>query len=191
VRQLIEAASVPVRAMILLGINGGMGNADCGMLALSAVDLDNAILDFPRPKTGIPRRFPLWPETVEAIRAALDCRPPAKKTDHAGLVFITKYGKPWAKLTADNTLAKEMGKLLRELGINGRKGLGFYTLRHLFRTVADESKDQPAVDYVMGHEVPHMSSVYRETLSDERLRAVVEHVRRWLFPSLAFATVAS
>jgi hypothetical protein len=35
----------------------------------------------------------------------------------------------------------------------------------------------------MGHEVPHLSSVYRETISDDRLRAVVDHVRQWLFPS--------
>ena len=74
-----------------------------------------------------------------------------------------------------------MRKLLDKLHINGRKGLGFYRLRHTFRTVADESKDQPAVDYIMGHEVPHMSSVYRETISDARLRAVAEHVRGWLF----------
>jgi hypothetical protein len=33
----------------------------------------------------------------------------------------------------------------------------------------------------MGHEVPHVSSVYRETISDARLWAVVEHVRAWLF----------
>ena len=36
-------------------------------------------------------------------------------------------------------------------------------------------------DGAMGHEVPHMSSVYRETISDARLRAVTEHVRAWLF----------
>jgi hypothetical protein len=33
----------------------------------------------------------------------------------------------------------------------------------------------------MGHEIPHMSTVYRERISDERLRAVADHVRRWLF----------
>ena len=100
----------------------------------------------------------MWPETVDAIHAALACRPESKRAEHAGLVFITKYGKTWAKLTADNTLAKEIDKLLRAFGINGSKGLGFYTLRHTFRTVADESKDQPAVDFIMGHEVPHTSS---------------------------------
>ena len=74
------------------------------------------------------------------------------------------------------------GRLLRSPCINGRKGLGFYTLRHTFRTVADEAKDQPAADYIMGHEIPHMSTVYRERISDERLKAVTDHVRGWLFP---------
>ena len=46
--------------------------------------------------------------------------------------------------------------------------------------MADESRDQPAVDYTMGHEVPHMS-VYRETISDARLKAVTDHVHGWLF----------
>jgi integrase len=181
-RRLLAAAGTAMRAMILLGVNGGFGNADCGRLPLSAVDLEHAVIDFPRPKTGIPRRCPLWPETVEAIRGAVAGRPSPKKEEHAGLVFITKYGLPWAKDTADQTLAKEFGKLLRSLGINGRSGLGFYTFRHTFRTVADESKDQPAVDYIMGHEVPHMSSVYRETISDGRLKAITDRVRAWLFP---------
>ena len=48
--------------------------------------------------------------------------------------------------------------------------------------MADEAKDQPAADFIMGHEVPHMCSVYRETISDERLKAVADHVRKWLFP---------
>ena len=110
-------------------------------------------------------------------------RPEPKKEEHAILLFITKYGLPWAKDTADQTLAKEFGKLLRALQINGRTGLGFYTLRHTFRTVADESKDQPAVDFIMGHEIPHMSAVYRETISDARLKAVTDYVHNWLFAS--------
>jgi hypothetical protein len=34
----------------------------------------------------------------------------------------------------------------------------------------------------MGHEIPHMSAVYRETISDARLKAVTDHVRGWMFP---------
>jgi hypothetical protein len=83
--------------------------------------------------------------------------------------------------TSDNPVAKETAKLLKALSINRRKGLGFYTLRHVFRTVADEAKDQPATDFIMGHEIPHMSAVYRETIADTRLRAVADHVRAWLY----------
>jgi integrase len=182
IRRLIDAGGTQVKAMLLLGINGGFGNSDCANLPVSALDLDSAIIDFPRPKTGIARRCPLWPETIEAIRAALACRPKAKKPEDAGLLFITKYGWSWGKDTSDNPISKEMSKLLKDLGINGRKGLGFYTLRHTFRTIADEAKDQPAADFLMGHEAPHMSSHYREVISDERLRAVVNHVHAWLFP---------
>jgi integrase len=187
IHRLLAAASVPVKAQLLLGINCGFGNTDCGTLPQSAIDWDNAIIDYPRPKTGIPRRCPLWPETIAALREALALRPNPKRPEHAGLVFITQRGLSWAKETSDTPLAKEVAKLLRALGINGRKGLGFYTLRHTFRTIADEAKDQPAADYIMGHEVAHMSSVYRETISDERLRAVADHVRKWLFPPTAAA----
>src|SRR5204862_4977252 len=105
-----------------------------------------------------------------------------KKQELAGLVFITKYGLSWGKDTTDNPVTKETAKLLRALHINGRKGLGFYTLRHTFRTVADESKDQVAVDYIMGHARDDMASVYRETIADARLKAVTDHVHAWLFP---------
>jgi integrase len=181
IRKLLNGAPVHLRAMTLLGINAGFGNADCGNLPLSAVDLEHGWIDYPRPKTGIARRCALWPETMAAINESMAKRPQPKDPANAGLVFVTKYGLPWHKDSSDHTLAKEYAKLLHELGINSRKGLGFYTLRHTFRTVADESKDQPAVDFIMGHEVPHMSAVYRESISDERLAAVAGHVHRWLF----------
>jgi integrase len=182
IRRLIGAASAQVKAMILLGINCGYGNADCGTLPLSAVDLDRGVIDHPRPKTGIPRRCVLWPETATAIKEALAQRPQPKDTANANLVFVTRWGDCWTKATDNCAITKETSKLLKALGINGRKRLGFYTLRHTFRTVADEAKDQPAADYIMGHEVPHMSSVYRETISDARLKAVADHVHAWLFP---------
>lgn len=179
IHRLLDAAGGQLKAMLLLGINCGFGNADCGMLMLSVLDLERAFIDFPRPKTGIPRRCPLWPETVDAIKEALVHRPEPKKEDYASLVFITQRCLSWAKDTNDSPTSKEVRKLLDKLGINGHRN--FYTLRHTFRTVADESKDQPAVDFIMGHEVPHMSSVYRETISDARLKAVTDYVRKWLF----------
>ena len=180
VRALIGAAGCPLKAMILLGINCGFGNADCGNLPRSALDLERGWVDYPRPKTGIARRCPLWPETVAALTDALAKRPDPKDDEAAGLVFVTQRGLSWSKDTSDNPVSKEFRKRLDALGINGQRN--FYTLRHTFRTVADESKDQPAVDHIMGHESPHMSSVYRESISAERLKAVTDYVRGWLFP---------
>ena len=56
VRTLLDKASPQLKAMILLGINAGFGNADCAALPQSALDLDREWLAFPRPKTGIDRR---------------------------------------------------------------------------------------------------------------------------------------
>jgi integrase len=175
VRGLLGAASTQLRAMVLLGVNAGMGNTDCGRLPVAALDLDAGWLDFPRPKTGIARRCPLWPETVAAIREALAKRAEPKDPADAGLVFVTKYGGPWVQ----TAVTHEMTKLLRDLDINGHRN--FYALRHTFRTIADRAKDQPACDHIMGHARDDMASVYREGIEDERLLAVSEHVRAWLF----------
>src|SRR5262249_44257870 len=51
VRRLLDAAGVQLKAMILLGVNCGFGNADCGALPQSALDLEAGVIDFPRPKT--------------------------------------------------------------------------------------------------------------------------------------------
>src|SRR4029077_16629742 len=132
-----------------------------------------------RPKTGVARRCPLWPETVAAIKEALANRPEPKEKADQSLVFLTQRGYSWHKDNSDSPITKEMRKLLDKLSLNGHRN--FYTLRHTFRTIADESKDQPAVDHIMGHESPHMSSIYREKISEERLKAVTDQVRGWLF----------
>jgi integrase len=182
---MLASADAQLPGMILLGLNCGFGMADCGRLPISSVDLESGWVDFPRVKTGIPRRCPLWPETVVAVREAIVMRPEPKNPADAGLVFLTARGHPWNKENMSSPAVWKFRKLLIALGINGRKGIGFYTLRHTFRTVADESKDQPAADHIMGHARDDMASVYRERINDERLRAVADHVRRWLFGDLS------
>jgi integrase len=182
IRAMLDAATQPLKAMILLGINCGFGNSDVGNLPLSALDLDGGWVDYPRPKTGIPRRCPLWPETTAAIREAIGCRPAPKDDAARNLVFVTCRGGSWFKTSIDdNPVAKETVKLLKALGIK-RPNLAFYGLRRTFATIAGESRDQPAVDAIMGHSRPDdMPGLYREMISDERLRAVAETVRTWLF----------
>lgn len=179
IRAMLPEASAQLKAMILLGINAGLGNGDCGKLTQSALDLENGWLDFPRPKTGIPRRCPLWPETITAIQEALANRPLPKDAKNKGLVFITKYGEPWFKVNIDNPVSKEMRKLLDKIDIKG--GRNFYCLRRGFETVGGGSRDQVAVDHIMGHSHEDMAETYRQGIEDDRLQAVAEHVRQWLF----------
>jgi integrase len=181
IRTLLASSGVQMKAMTLLAVNCGFGNADLGNLPLAALDLKSGWVNFPRPKTGIPRRCPLWKETVAAIEAAIKDRTDPKDPAHAALVFVTKYGQPWFKETTDNPVSKEFRKLLDELDMH-RAGLGFYSLRHTFETIGGAARDQVAVNAIMGHVDASMSAHYRERIDDDRLQAVVDHVHRWLFP---------
>lgn len=181
-KRLIEAADVKLKAMIYLGLNAGFGNSDCGTLPLKALDLKAGFVMYHRPKTGINRRCPLWPETVEALNAVLGKRKPPKDSDVAELVFVTKYGQAWAKDEADSPITKQFRKLLNKLKLH-KPGIGFYSLRHVFRTVAAGAKDLEATRCIMGHTSGHIEEGYIEQLPDDaRLRAVTDFVRAWLYP---------
>jgi integrase len=179
-RKLLEAATVQTKAMLLLGLNCGFGNHDCATLPLSAVDLENAIIEFPRPKSGVERRCPLWKETVEALRAVAAERPQPKSDEADGLVFVTSRGRPWLSGGIANPISHAVRNLMKAAGVH-RAGIGPYTLRHVFRTIADGAKDTPATELIMGHRDPSMAAHYREHIDDSRLQTVVQHVHGWLF----------
>lgn len=183
IQALLKCASVPMAAMILLGVNCGFGNHDCATLPESALDLESGWVDFPRPKTGIPRRCPLWPETVTALRKAIAKRT-APKPAAKGFVFTTSRGNRWLSNGVAITVAVGFGELMKNAGVH-RRGRGFYALRHTFRTVADESRDLVAANLVMGHADHSMGAAYTERIDDERLVSVTDHVRAWLFPAAA------
>ena len=69
-----------------------------------------------------------------ALREALEIRPKPKDIADAWLVFITKYGRPWAKDTADNSVSKVTAKGLRQSDLQWC-GVNFRALRHTFKTV--------------------------------------------------------
>jgi integrase len=199
IRDLLDKAGRQMKAMILLAVNAGLGPTDLASLTFNVIDLDRAILDFPRPKTGIDRRCPLWSETVAALRDAIAHRPTPKDEAHANRVFVTKYGGLWAhcaveekredpaakptyRLNFDNAVSKEFNKLTAELKIK-RPGRSFYGLRHTTETIGSEARDQKALDILMGHADATMSSEYRERVGDDRLTRVTDHIRSWLFGS--------
>ncbi len=167
-RRLIESANPQLRAMILLALNCGFGQTDCSELPRSAVKM--GWIDFRRPKTGAPRRCPLWPETEAAI-ASLPI---------GDSVFVTEGGHKLVRMGRHriDSVALAYGRLARRLGI---AQTGFYTLRHVHRTIAGEAKDRDAAGLIMGHVDDSMAGNYVQAISDERLKAVTDKIHDWLF----------
>lgn len=173
-------ANLILRAMILLGVNCGFNNKDCADLPLSALNLEGGWVNFPRPKTGIARRCPLWAETLEALKTAIAVRPEPREPTAKGLVFVTTRGRPFLSRGQSDPVTKSSIAVMKAVGVH-REKLGFATLRHVFRTIADGVRDQVAVNQIMGHADHSMAATYRERIDDNRLIAVTEHVRQWLW----------
>lgn len=179
INKLLASADPLMKALILCAVNTGMGASDLQAIPKSAVDLAAGWLDFARVKTGIARRIPLWPETVNAIRESL-----ATRKGDSDRLFVNMHGRPLQK----TAVFKRFTAVSAAAGVR-KPNVGFYVFRHVFETIAGESADQVAVNAVMGHapERGDMSAHYRERVSDERLQRVVNTVRDWLFTEPAAA----
>jgi len=200
VRALVDAATPLMRAAVLLGINGGMGNTDIAGLECSTVLLegqDTAAMAaamaglgsgpgglgpgadtatgghifYLRKKNAVERFIPLWPETARALAGIYPTGGPR------GLWFTDRAGRALIRGRTDG-VASRFKRLSVKCGAS-EKRRGFYTLRHTFRTVADAAGDQHATARIMGHVIPGMAGVYVEAITAERCAAVAEHVRTW------------
>jgi integrase len=173
---VLEKVGLSMKAMILLACNGGLGNADVAGLAFSDVNLKTGWLTYPRPKTGIERRIPLWSETVQAIEAAVKARREPKDTAEKNLIFIGTRGESYV-CSNGYRVCQEFVRGLTAAKVTRR---GFYSIRHTFQTIGEGARDLSAVQSIMGHAASgsDMSARYRERVDDDRLQAVV---RRWLF----------
>ena len=183
VRSMLEIANVHTKAWILLGMNCAFIQRDLSDMPVSAVDLDEGILDFPRVKTAIERRAILWPETIEALHDSMENRYDHVRDEDAELFFITREGN---RLVRDNgrdtrsdAVHDALERVQKKLGIKQKKR-SYGAFRHTFRTVADETRDFPAILRIMGHADHTISDHYRERISDERLADVGTYVRGWL-----------
>lgn len=175
----LKVAIPTTKAFILLGLN-------CGYYAKDISDLRNSYVDgefiqFAREKTGIDRRCWLWPETREAIAAA---RAPENAEDR---MFLSKRGKPLNVVHGRNRtdlIANAWQDVKEQIGLKGESS-GFKCFRHTFRTEADGAKDPEAVRMFMGHTDGSVGEFYRHRFDDERLIAVAQHVRYWLFSTVS------
>jgi integrase len=107
-----------------------------------------------RNKTGVRRNFPLWPETIQAL----------KELPRSGqLVFYTSQEHPWVttvvktngdgerEYTSVNRVTPSFSRLMKKVGIHAPKGTGFYSLRRTAATMAARSGEPFAVQRLLGH----------------------------------------
>ena len=172
---LLLAASTPnMRAMILLGLNAGLGNTDVALLKAENLDLNTCWIDYPRPKTGTVRRAPLWPETVSSLAAV------SKDQSGDRLFFIGPRGVDYVGGRKGYRVNQEFVRVATVAKVTGHS---FYDLRRTFQTIGEGCHDLSAVQAIMGHAPGRadMSAIYRQGVEDDRLQRVVDHVREWLF----------
>lgn len=175
-RPMYRDASLQIKGMILLGLNGGFGPGDDASLPKSAVDFKSGRIRYKRPKTNIDRDMPMWPETIKVLKLIFAERPDDP------LVFRTKYGNPW---TAP-TIAAELEKIG-----NLPKGVKLNACRHTFATYAQEVQGVgKAYKRLMGRKITEgVDETYIDRIFLPKLKKVVNHVRRRLMvPKMVLAS---
>lgn len=176
IKLLLKHADLNAKAMILLGINAGFLNTELSELPRSAIKGD--YLEWPRAKTCTFRRVKLWTETKAAIDAAIKAGP-----IDGDLVFYRSKNRDFSDTQRNG---RHIGRLF-ETVLDAAKieGHSFRDLRYTFATIAEEAPnlDPPAIRLIMGHTDSNndMAARYRQRISNDRLCAVCDHVRQWLF----------
>jgi integrase len=131
--QLVAAADVQMKCMLLVALNCGFGPKDMHDVCWDHFDDERVVLA--RSKTGVSQVFTLWPETRQALadlakdrrqRIKKSLRRGCQRTD-GGRVFITKFWRPWNR----DAVAEQFRKLCKRANV---PCFGFYRLRHCAST---------------------------------------------------------
>jgi integrase len=203
--RLLARSQPAFRALILLGINCGLGPADLGRMRWEMIDLKQRRLIFPRGKSGVRRVGFLWKKTVKALYRVRTLKHNSLAIERYGeqsLTFITRKNLPFyreievcgfidvdgkkvrklLKVKIENSVLRTFRRMVRQLNI---PGLTFYRLRHSFRTFGQASRDREALDACMGHKDHSMGRTYsHEEIDWRRIRRISREVYRRLWPKL-------
>jgi len=152
IRQLLDTARGPLRSMIFLGLNCGLGNHDC--CELTPACISGEWLHYARPKTGNDRRAWLWPETREGLTLPFS----GWTTERISKAFAV-LTKPLGIKHTFYDLRRTFATIAGEAG----EAATSYVMGHV-----PDSRD--------------MSAIYRQGFSDARVRAVCEHMRAHIYP---------
>jgi integrase len=203
--RLMARANPTFKAMILLGVNTGLGPADLGRLRWEMIDLKRGRLIYPRFKTGTVRVGYLWQRTREALLRVQSLKHNHHALENEGqhaLVFLTRKALPFyrerevrrtievdgksttklAGIAVENSVSITFSRIARELKMTG---LSFYRLRHSFRTYAKRAHDRESIDLMMGHRDGASSRIYdHDEIDWRRIRRVARIVHHRLWPEL-------
>ncbi|MCY2950593.1 MAG: tyrosine-type recombinase/integrase [Planctomycetota bacterium] len=203
--QLLERATTAFKAIVLLGVNCGLGPADIGRIRWNAINMCTGRLMYPRPKTGVMRIGYLWKKTRAAllqVRALRQNREAIEREGEAALVFITRRNEPYYRerevhrdieidgqmvtklvgIAVENAVSITFRRMAKELNL---EGVHFYRLRHTFKTLAKRARDTEAIDAMMGHKDRSIGKVYdHEEVSWSRIKRVARVVYRRLWPKI-------
>jgi integrase len=197
--KLLERANPQFKAMILLGVNCGLGPMDLARLRWSNINFATGELNFPRGKTGAARRSYLWKKTRRALERVSTLKHNKAALEQHGedaLVFLTRKQLPFVRLdvrvedgaevrvTRSNSISLTFGRMVAELEEKGMpKGLTFYRLRHTFETLGAAARDKAALDLAMGHKAPGMGAHYDHSILPlKRLKRLSKRVYSSLWP---------
>ena len=202
--RLLSVAPPQFRALILVGVNCGLGPADLGRLRWRDIDMGTGELDMPRGKTGADRRGYLWKRTrraLERVQTLKHNRLAIKRDGQDALVFVTRKGLPMYRevetfktddsgnkvssgVKVSQAVSITFGRLVERAKLAG-VGVTFYRLRHTFKTLGKQANDRDALDLAMGHIQPGIGKVYdHEEIGLDRLRRVSVAVKRRLWPKV-------
>jgi integrase len=164
---ILNAAAGPLRAFVLLGLNGGMYAADIAQMEPADLRKEGKlwIIDNERHKTGMLRKLVLWPETIKAMEC---CR---RGTDR---LFVTSHGNPWVN-GETNSVMLLFGRLLADLKIK-RPGVNFGAFKHTHISAVGDHHDLDAARLVRGHDFGAIESHY-DFPSIARIKAVTDLAR--------------
>jgi hypothetical protein len=177
--RILDVADVNFRAMLLLAINTALGPTDLAYLPTSAVNLESGWLDFPRRKTAVRGGFHSGRKRWKPSRKYWTPAPsPNVETMRCCSWTATARGTPASGATMPSGVCFDW--LQEAAGVESRC---LYDARRSFLTIGERARDPVAVSAIMGHVAGQrdMSAIYRQRIDDERLVAVTEAVRVWLY----------
>ena len=187
---LLKACDPVDKAIVMLGLNCGLGNTDIATLQLADVDLEAGTISNNRRKTDSARDFALWPETATCLKAYLKKHrgKHPRTEDIAKLFFIGHKGMPmvWDVVNDDGRIKRidavknRWDRLCDRAGVDLPYGAGFYILRHTYATMIGQlSHDLREVQAAMGHLTIQQQQTYRHDMG-EKARSAQNKLRGYI-----------